>query len=87
MSFDNELKEKLNSKKPLNFYRVVVGNDYAIIEGHKGLLYFDENKIQVRLKVDCVNVLGEKLCIVHSQKDEIVIKGHIKEIVFGEAGK
>lgn len=82
MSYDKELGQKLKTKVDgiTNVYKISVAKDYAVIEGHKGVLYFGEEKIILRLKSGQVELSGNNLSIVTSQKGEIVIKGSITDI-------
>ena len=81
MSFKKEIGGKIKEiGGALNCYTITLGKGYAVIEGHKGVLSFDSEKISVRLKKGKVDVDGEGLIIASSQKEELVIKGKITNI-------
>ena len=52
-----------------------------MVEGHKGVLNFESGKISIRLKKGKVDIEGENINIVSSQKEELVIKGKITNII------
>ncbi|MDE6188912.1 MAG: YabP/YqfC family sporulation protein [Clostridia bacterium] len=84
MSYKKEIQSKIkgNLDGVTNFYTLTVGKDYAVVEGHKGVLSFDESSISVRLKKGKVDFTGEDLRIASSQKEELVIKGKVTNIAF-----
>lgn len=89
MSYDKELGQKLKTKvdNMTNVYKISVAKDYAVVEGHKGILYFGEDRISLRLKAGQVELIGEKLSIATSQKGEIVIKGKVRDVHIEGADK
>ena len=84
MSYRKEIEGKIKSNIDgvANFYTLTVGKDYAVVEGHRGILSFDKTAISVRLKKCKVDFIGEDLSIASSQKEELVIKGKIVNITF-----
>ncbi|MDE6614677.1 MAG: YabP/YqfC family sporulation protein [Clostridia bacterium] len=79
MSYKKEVQSKIKSNidGALNYYTITLGKGYAVVEGHKGVLSFDSNKISVRLKKGKVEFEGDGMSIASSQKEELVIKGKI----------
>lgn len=86
MSYDKEVIKKLGGRADVfsDLYRITLAKKYAVVEGHKGVLYFGEDKIVLRLKSGSVTLEGQGLKIADSQKDEIVIKGRVLSVVLGE---
>lgn len=86
MSYDNETRQKLKDKisRLGESYTISISKDYAVVEGHKGVLYFGGDKIVLRLKTGIVTLEGENLAIAGSQKNEIVISGRVISAQVGE---
>lgn len=86
MSYDKEVIKKLkyNADTLSNVYKITLAKDYATVEGHKGVLYFSDEKIVLRLKSGSVTLEGKSLCIAGSQKNEIVVKGKVLSVTVGE---
>lgn len=86
MSYDKEVIKKLGGRADVfsDLYRITLAKNYAVVEGHKGVLYFGEDKIVLRLKSGSVALEGKGLNIADSQKDETVIKGRVFSVVFEE---
>lgn len=83
MSYGKEISQKIktNIDGATNCYTVTLGKGYAVVEGHKGVLNFESGKISIRLKKGKVDIEGENINIVSSQKEELVIKGKITSII------
>ena len=87
MSYDKEVFKKLKRGADglSNIYKVTLAKDYAVVEGHKGVLYFSNDKIVLRLKSSfAVTLEGKGLSIAASQKEEIIIKGKVLSVTVGE---
>ena len=84
MSYKKEVQGKIkgNFDKAMNYYTITLGKGYAVVEGHKGVLSFESDKISIRLKKGKVNFDGEGMSIASSQKEELVIKGKIVNLSF-----
>ena len=89
MSYDKEIAQKLGKKTDAvgNIYKISIAKDYAVVEGHKGVLYFGDDKIILKLKSGNATLLGQSLSIVSSQRGEIVIKGRVTRVDIGEEKK
>ncbi len=84
MSYRKEIQGKLKDgyDDVTNFYNVSLNKGYAVLEGHRGIVSFENERIVVKLRRGTVELLGENMIIVSSQKEELVIKGKIKSLNF-----
>lgn len=89
MSYDKEIGQKLKTRVDniTNVYKISIAKDYAVVEGHKGILFFGEEKIVLRLKAGQVQLTGHGLSIASSQQGEIIIKGKITDVHIEGADK
>lgn len=89
MSYDKEIGQKLKTRVDniTNVYKISIAKDYAVVEGHKGILFFGEEKIVLRLKAGRVQLTGHDLSIASSQQGEIIIKGKITDVHIEGADK
>ena len=56
----------------------IAGDQRVLIEGHKGVLGYDDTKVCVRLSFGIVQVCGCGLKIVNMTKAQLVIYGQIQ---------
>ena len=84
MSYKKEVQGKIKTgfDGKMNYYAVTLGKGYAVVEGHKGVLSFESDKISVRLKKGKLDFVGEGMSIASSQKEELVIEGKIINLSF-----
>lgn len=68
----NEIAENFTYKLTIKGGRV------ALIEGHKGILKYDENSISVKIKRGTLLLNGTSLIIDEINEEEISVKGEIK---------
>ena len=82
MSYKKEIQSKLKSNLEGigNSFTVTLDKGYAVIEGHKGIVQFDEEQIIVKLKKGSVIFKGKDLSIASSQSKELVIKGEVVDV-------
>ena len=82
MSYKNEIQSKLKSNVEGigNSFTVTIDKGYAVIEGHKGIVQFDNEQIIVKLKKGSVIFKGKNLSIASSQSKELVIKGEVVDV-------
>lgn len=76
----SKLKQNINSAG--EYFTLTIGKDYAVVEGHKGVISFDGSCVKVKLNRGSVTFKGERLEIASSQIKELIIKGHSDEIAF-----
>ncbi|MCX4362101.1 MAG: YabP/YqfC family sporulation protein [Clostridia bacterium] len=89
MSYKKEISGKLkNSIDGMgDFFNIALGKGYSVVEGHKGIVKFDESCIEVKLKRGSVVFNGKSLNIASSQSKELVIEGQVLQISFEEVYK
>lgn len=82
MSYKKEIQSKLkNSVEGIgNNFTITLDKGYAVIEGHKGILQFNDDIIVVKLKKGSVTFKGRNLGIASSQSKELVIKGEVVDV-------
>ncbi len=61
---------------------IVIGTDNAIIENHKGIIDYCDNKISINTGSGILIITGTNLLIKSIVQEEIEIKGKIKSINF-----
>ena len=82
MSYKKEIQSKLKSNLDGigNYFTITIDKGYAVIEGHKGIVQFDNEQIIVKLKKGSVVFKGKELSIASSQSKELVIKGEVVDV-------
>lgn len=82
MSYKNEIQSKLKSNVEGigNSFTITLDKGYAVIEGHKGIVQFDNEQITVKLKKGSATFKGKNLSIASSQSKELVIKGEVVDV-------
>ena len=83
MSFKNEINHILNKYFNTTFsdyrYTVVAGKT-LYLEGHTGIVSFDEKEITFRIVKKTIAILGTNLNVAEFDKDTAVITGEIKGV-------
>lgn len=82
MSYKKEIQSKLKNNIDAvgNYFTITLDKGYAVIEGHKGIVRFDNEQIIVKLKNGSVIFKGKDLSIASSQSKELVIKGNVVDV-------
>lgn len=82
MSYKKEIQSKLKNNIDAvgNYFTITLDKGYAVIEGHKGIVRFDNEQIIVKLKKGSVIFKGKDLSIASSQSKELVIKGNVVDV-------
>ena len=76
----NAIKENFTYK--LTF----IGGREALIEGHKGISQYGNNRIEIRIRGGLLVVSGEELFIREINDQEVYVKGDIREIKVEKSG-
>ena len=86
MSYKKEIESKLKSNIDGvgNTFTITIEKGYAVVEGHKGIVQFENQKIIVKLRKGSVTFIGNDLSIASSQSKELVIKGQVQDVSFEE---
>jgi sporulation protein YqfC len=58
----------------------IIGNTRVLIEGHKGVVGYNENEIRIQTRMGCVRVLGNGMTLAQITKHRLVITGTISGI-------
>ncbi len=61
---------------------IVIGTDSVIVENHKGIIDYCDNKISINTGSGIMIINGSNLLIKSIVQEEIEIKGRIKNINF-----
>lgn len=82
--FFNEIAEKLQiSGADFISPRItVLGRAGVSIEGHRGLLYFSDGEIRLKIKGGSLTVTGESLKLIEVSEAEAVVSGRIKAVAY-----
>ena len=62
----------------------LAGNSRVLIEGHKGILQYSREEIQVHMGYGSLGVTGENLELAEMSREQLVITGKIRGIQIGE---
>lgn len=87
---DNYIEELINvAKLPFNeaindIKAIMVGCSVLYLSNYKRLLDYSKEKISLKIKNSRIEILGEDLYLLQINKGEIIIKGIIKSINFGD---
>ena len=69
----------------LNLPRLtLVGNQKILLENHRGIIHYDNEKIRVGIKGGELIVSGKNLQVQKIMVEEIHIKGYIESLYFEE---
>lgn len=60
----------------------ITGNNEVSIENHKGIKYFQQDKIKINSKIGEIVLEGEKLNIIYMSKTTIVLNGNFTGISY-----
>ncbi|HHZ00459.1 MAG TPA: YabP/YqfC family sporulation protein [Sedimentibacter sp.] len=66
-----------------NFELTMHGNKKVIIENHLGLTLYEDNQVSVKTRDQDITIKGSKFKIEEINQYKLIVKGKIKEIVFG----
>ena len=58
----------------------VLGNGRLMIENHRGIIEYSNQKICVKVTFGCIKVCGNKLIIAKMTSEQMVIVGEIQNI-------
>lgn len=59
------------------------GNREVFVENHKGILELGENEVILNAGKGTVRVLGQRLCVLAMNPEEIRLSGLIESVSFG----
>ena len=59
----------------------IVGKKRVLIEHHKGICFYDHNKVCIRVSYGLIAVEGERLILSRMKKDQVVIHGRIDSVI------
>ncbi len=60
---------------------IMFGGDAVYAEGHEGIDRYNESEIVLKLKKGSIRICGEKLKIMELSRQDILVKGVVKQIV------
>jgi len=66
-----------------NFDLKMHGNKKVIIENHLGIKIYEDNMVCVKTNDQDITIRGTKFKIEEINNDKVIVKGNIKEIIFG----
>ncbi len=61
----------------------MTGNREVFIENHKGILELTDNEVQLNAGKGTVKILGQRLCVLAMNGEEIRLSGQIDSVSFG----
>lgn len=64
----------------------IVGQGRVLIENHRGVVAYGNEKILVNVKFGCVSICGENLTLIHMTKDQLIIRGVIHAVALQRRG-
>lgn len=64
----------------------IAGDCRVLVERHRGVLEYEQNKICIRATFGHVIVCGQELCLVQMTNSSLVISGKIQSLVLQRRG-
>lgn len=61
----------------------MTGNREVFIENHKGILELSDNEVTVNAGKGTVRVVGQRLCVLAMNAEEVRLSGLIESVSFG----
>ena len=58
----------------------IAGMGRVLIEGHKGVTEYGENRIQVSMRYGSLMVIGQGLSLAHMSTERLVITGTVDQV-------
>lgn len=58
----------------------IVGQGRVLIENHRGVVAYGNEKILVNVKFGCISICGQNLTMIHMTRDQLVIRGMIHAV-------
>lgn len=59
----------------------VIGKKGIVIEGHRGVFSFSNEKVEIRMKKNLLEINGEGFKFVEINSDELIIEGKIVSVI------
>lgn len=63
---------------------IMIGNQELLVENHRGIIEYSQNKIRVNSSIGQIMVTGENLMLKNLKADEILVEGQILRIILGD---
>jgi len=86
---ENKIIDKFNRALDLpvnlltgNSLLYIIDDKEALIEGHKGILQYDEDIIKIAAKNISISFLGKNLSLRSLNNENIIIQGQLQNISF-----
>lgn len=82
MAYRKEVETALNASLKDNVWghKVTILGDVVIVEGHKGLLAYDGETVQLRVGKKILTLRGTAFEIVSSADGELIVKGKLSAV-------
>lgn len=59
-------------------------NRELLVENHQGIVAYTEEKVKIKIPLGWLTVTGENLNLNHLQSEQILLKGKIAGLYYGE---
>lgn len=81
-NFFNELKNEFSlSNDIVNKYNIIIiGGKFLYVEGHKGILAYNNEVVSFKIKKGVIVVKGENLILNQISSSTLAVKGTIKNV-------
>lgn len=82
MAYRKEVESALNASLKDNVWghKITIMGDVIIVEGHKGLLAYDGDYLQLRVGKKTVGFRGENFELVGNTDGELIVKGKLRAV-------
>ncbi|QGG47897.1 sporulation protein YqfC [Heliorestis convoluta] len=60
----------------------MIGNVQLVLENHRGIIEYSEEKMRIMVTGGQIEIVGEKLILKTILPEELVVEGHIKQVRF-----
>lgn len=82
MAYRKEVETALNASLKDNVWghKITILGDVVIVEGHKGLLAYDGETVQLRVGKKILTLRGTAFEIVSSADGELIVKGKLSAV-------
>lgn len=64
-------------KENFTYKLTLIGGKELLLEGHKGITHYEENRVEIRVKGGLLSIEGALLYIEEINEEEVLVKGEI----------
>lgn len=64
-------------KENFTYKLTLMGGKELLLEGHKGITHYEENRVEIRVNGGRLKIEGELLFIEEINEEEVLIKGNV----------